>query len=319
MGSSTGPSLLLVERTALWAVLLLLAWGGASCATVDDDDDDSAAGDDDDTTAGDDDDTGDDDDIGDDDTSACSIGPAGEFQTQMNVDGVSRSYELVVPDSAVAAMQGGRVPVLIGLHGAGDTGSNFIHATQLTATASSNGFVLLGPDGYNAGWFVQSNEGWPGADGNPDSLPNDIDFMLQMLDELKADYCIDSNALFAVGHSRGAGFTGLLATVSGQVTTALGPYESPFAAYAVNAGYDPYGGSLDFSTSSPKRPIWVIHGTGDSNVPYSYGEDFADDLDAAGWDATFTPVNGAGHTWLFQPGYSQDNQDLWDYFMANAY
>ena len=294
---------------APWAALLILTWGAASCtAVVGDDDDDSATGDD---------DTGDDDDVGDDDT-GCAIGPAGEFQEQMDVDGIYRSYILHVPDSATTAMQEGRVPVLIGLHGAGDSGSNFIHATQLTGTASSNGFIVLGPDGYNAGWFVQSNEGWPGSDGNPDSLSNDIAFMLLMLEDLEATYCIDTAAVYAVGHSRGAGFAGLLATVSGQATTALGPYESPFAAYGVNAGYDPFGGSLDLSASSPKRPIWVIHGTSDSNVPYSYGEEFATDLEAAGWDVTFTPVNGAGHNWLFQQSFGQTNQDLWDYFMDNA-
>jgi len=31
------------------------------------------------------------------------------------------------------------------LHGAGDTGSNFIHAAGLTNTADSEGFVLVGP------------------------------------------------------------------------------------------------------------------------------------------------------------------------------
>ena len=47
-------------------------------------------------------------------------------------------------------------------------------------------------------------------------------------------------------------------------------------------------------------------------VPYSYGAGFYNDLDAAGWDATFTEVSGGGHTWLF------DNQDMWDYFVDNA-
>jgi poly(3-hydroxybutyrate) depolymerase len=241
----------------------------------------------------------------------------GTYRETVTVDGMTRSYVIVVPETAVAAMPSGRVPFLIGLHGAGDTGENFINATGLTALAAANAFVVVGPDGYNRGWFVERAEGWPGTDGNDTSLQNDIDYMFELIDIGYSTYGIDRNRIYVTGHSRGAGMTGLLAIGSGHFTTTRGTYESPFAAYVVNAGYDATGGGITMSVSRPKRPIWVIHGTADSTVPYSAGESFATALTAAGWDCTWTSVAGAGHTWLFQSSMGQTNQDLWDYFAAN--
>jgi len=241
----------------------------------------------------------------------------GTYSESITVEVMNRSVVIVVPETAVAAMATGRVPLLIGLHGAGDTGNNFITATGLTALAAANAFVIAGPDGYNRGWFVERAEGWPGTDGNDTSLQNDIDFMFAIIDLAYSTYGIDRNRIYVTGHSRGAGMTGLLAIGSGHFTTTRGTYESPFAAYVVNAGYDATGGGITMSVSRPKRPIWVIHGSADTVVPYSYGESFATALTAAGWDCTWTSVTGAGHTWLFQPSMGQSNQDLWDYFAAN--
>jgi len=232
------------------------------------------------------------------------------------VDGVSRSWIMYVPVSAVTAMASGPVPLLIALHGAGDNGSNFIVATGLTATADANGFVVAGPNGYNAGWFVQTEEGWPGTDGYSSSMQNDTDLMFEIIDVAQASYGVDASHVYAVGHSRGAGFTGLLAMLSGQFTTSSGPYTTPFAAYGVNAGYDAAGGTVSPSVSTPRRPVWVIHGTSDSVVPHSYGQGFADALDSAGWDVTWTSVSGGPHTWLWQPAYGHSNQDLWDFLSA---
>jgi predicted esterase len=88
----------------------------------------------------------------------------------------------------------------------------------------------------------------------------------------------------------------MLATLSGQAQTSLGDY---VAAYGINAGYDPFAGALDLSQSDPKRPIWLIHGTADEGVPYSYGEAFAEDLETEGWEVTFNTTQRAPHNWLW--------------------
>jgi poly(3-hydroxybutyrate) depolymerase len=212
-------------------------------------------------------------------------------------------------------MAEGPVPVLVALHGAGDTGRNFIRATGLTGTADALGFVVVGPDAYRGGWYLQEDEGWPGADGSSMSLQNDLELLLTALGELDAGYRVDEARVFAAGHSRGAGFTALLAVLSSQIEIASGTWVSPFSGYGINAGYDPSGGHFDMRAARPRAPVWVIHGTADTNVPYSYGEALAQAFGAAGWDVTFTPVEGAGHTWLWRSSYGQTNEDLMAFFL----
>jgi len=293
---------------ALWAGLLCL---GAGCGS-DEGDGDGDAG----TDAGP--DSGGDVDTDTSDDPPDELGPAGRFTETIDVDGVERTYVLYVPESAVDAMGEEPVPILFAFHGAGDTGDSFIAATGLEGTASNNAFVLVGPEGYNHGWFVQSDEGWPGADGYETSLENDLQLVLDVIEATNASYWLDRDMIYSVGHSRGAGFTGLLAILSGTYPISSGTWESPCAAYGVNAGYDATGGNVDPAGAEPKRPVWIIHGTNDSVVPYSYGEDFYTALDTAGWDVTFTPVDGAGHTWLWSSMWGQTDQDLWDWFAANA-
>lgn len=82
------------------------------------------------------------------------IGPPGQFTRNVVLEGVSRNFQLYVPQSAVNAMASGPAPLLVALHGAGDNGGNFIAATGLTGAADANAFVLAGPEGFNKGWFV---------------------------------------------------------------------------------------------------------------------------------------------------------------------
>jgi len=255
-------------------------------------------------------------DAGSDTATPVEIGEPGQFTRSIDVDGVTRTFQLYVPQTAVDAMATGAVPMLFAFHGAGGNGANFIAATDLTSTASANAFVLVGPEGFNAGWFVQGQEGWPATDGNETSMQNDAELTLRIMEEVGLDYWINTGRVYAVGHSRGAAFVGLMAMLSGGMSIASGLWETPFAAYGINAGYDGTGGQISLSMASPKRPLWVIHGTSDGVVPYSYGADFATALDDAGWEVTFTAVAGATHAWLWRPQYGQSNQDLWDFLCA---
>ncbi|MBN1335289.1 MAG: hypothetical protein JXB39_04965 [Deltaproteobacteria bacterium] len=244
------------------------------------------------------------------------IGPSGDFERDLDVGGVTRDYRLYVPETATAAMAEGPVPLLVGLHGAGDEGDHFVSATRLTELAEENGFVLAGPDGFNRGWFVSEEEGWNERDGYPTSLQNDLLFLETIVDTVHAEYRLDVGRVYAVGHSRGAGMAGLLAILAGQYDHAEGPFMSPFAALGVNAGYDATGGAIDAAGADPKSAVWVIHGDDDGVVPPHYGEELAETLSDAGFEVLYTEVAGAGHNWLWQSAYGQSNQDLWDWFQA---
>lgn len=47
--------------------------------------------------------------------------------------------------------------------------------------------------------------------GNPDSSADDLQFTLDIIDDLKASYVIDESRMYATGKSVGAGFVGVLA------------------------------------------------------------------------------------------------------------
>lgn len=250
------------------------------------------------------------------------IGPAGDFAKNVKIDSVARSYQLYVPASATTAMQNGNVPMLVGLHGAGDTANNFITATLLKQTADQNAFVLLGPNAFDGGgggaWFLHDNEGWPGPGTN--SLANDVSLVMQIIKDTSAAYRIDPKRIFACGFSRGAGFTGGWAIMSDNAQIASAAkimVESPFAAYGVSAGFDMFGGQIDASQSSPKRPLWIMHGTADQAVPFSMGQTLSTSLQSKGFMTTFTPIQNAPHGWMWRSQYGHSNQELWDWMMKN--
>jgi poly(3-hydroxybutyrate) depolymerase len=245
------------------------------------------------------------------------IGPPGRTDEAPNIDGVDRTYIRDVPPSAIAAMATGPVPLLIALHGAGDTSDHFYSSVGFPQLASKHAFVVAVPQGYRNGWFIQQSEGWPGDDGQTSGLQNDAHLMLQIIADTASLYFIDARRIYLVGFSRGAAMTGILAGGSNNPKVLGGKFSSPFAAYALTSGYDAFSGNVDFSLSGPKRPIWILHGDADRVVVFSSGQQFSDELTGAGWPVTFTEVTGAPHDWLWQARYGQTNEDLWNFFAMN--
>jgi poly(3-hydroxybutyrate) depolymerase len=247
------------------------------------------------------------------------IGPAGRFDQDVMVDDVDRTYILVVPGSAVAAMANGPVPLLIALHGAGDNAQNFMTALQLDKLAARHAFVLAVPDAWAGAWIAQGAS-WNSQDGQPNSLRNDFHLLQKIIADTGAAYSLDSKRFFAAGLSRGATFTGTVATASNNPAAFGNEFVSPFAAYGVCAGQN--AGALlwpgiDLAQSQPHRPVWIIHGDQDQVIPPSDGQQFADDLTGAGWPVTFTLVPGAPHDWLWRSPYGHTNDELWAYFLAH--
>lgn len=91
----------------------------------------------------------------------------------------------------------------------------------------------------------------------------DLQFVSDMIDDLKSKYAIDSNRIYAAGMSNGGGFVG---------TIACSEIGSWFAAFASVAGA--FYTDVDGHDCLPARPIipfMEIHGGLDKGVHYAGG------------------------------------------------
>ena len=254
-----------------------------------------------------------------------SGGAAGPRQAHVSVSGVQRSYFVYAPNNALPSATSEPVPLVIAFHGAGDSGGNFVTNVGLTKSADAKNYVLAAADAYagSAGvsaWLLSATQGWPGADSSSNSFGNDLQLITRIVQDLGTSYNIDKRKIYAAGFSRGAGFTVSMAMASNNASIFNGQWSSPFAAYAVSAGYDPLGSNFSIGAASPKRQIWFMHGTADAQVPFSFGRAAYDRLIAAGWPSSsrFTVVTNAPHYWLWSEAYGHSNGELIDWFYANT-
>lgn len=168
----------------------------------------------------------------------------------LTVDGVERTYLLYVPPDYEP---GTPWPVVIALHGRGDTGSGFAYRLDLNRVAREHGFIAAYPDGLNHEWnYAAGTRGWIGPD------TDDVGFLAALVDALAAEWSVDRARVYVAGFSNGGFMAQRLAC------------EAPdqYAAFAVvSAGYFP--GFEQWCATSLPAPILFIHGTADWVVPWT--------------------------------------------------
>lgn len=170
----------------------------------------------------------------------------GESEITVLSSGLERTAILHVPPSAA----GRRLPVLVGLHGAG--GKFFESYSGFSVLADSEGFIAVYPnpideqDGHTF-WNIDDHQ----AGGGPD----DVQFISDLLDYLESNLCIDTSRVYVAGVSNGGGMAARLAC----------QLSARFAAFASIAG-----GYESLPPCRPSNPVSVIevHGTADGVVPY---------------------------------------------------
>ena len=108
---------------------------------------------------------------------------------------------------------------------------------------------------------------WAGANYSTATVPQDLQFVWDLLADVRKDYCIDSSRIYATGLSNGGGFVGTLAcndTVGGE-----------FAAFAPASGAfytDATGVDDGCKPARSVTPIMEFHGGADNSVFYNGGE-----------------------------------------------
>jgi len=192
----------------------------------------------------------------------------------MSIEGSKpRKFHLYISSRYV---KGTSVPVLLGFHGIGGTGTTFNDQSQLRLFSEDMNFILVLPDGW--GSEVEAQNAWnagtccsPAANNSID----DVGFVRAILDLLSKNYSVDSSRIWAMGFSNGGMMSYRLACDLSEKITAI----------AVG------GGSLMVSSCTPPQPVSVIHlhGNLDATIPIDGGGYF----DVPPVIAAFKLVNSA--------------------------
>lgn len=167
----------------------------------------------------------------------------------VEVDGAPRSYRLFTPTSEDDDRP---MPLVLALHGAGNTPDSFAKSTMLDEAASADRFVVAYPEAerlvWNGGFCCTLGRGAPGAD---------MRFLDRLIDDVAAVRRIDTTRVYAVGVSAGGIMAYRLACdLAGRI-----------------AGVGAVAATMQIDDCQPSRPVSVValHGTGDQLVPYEGG------------------------------------------------
>ena len=212
------------------------------------------------------------------------------------LDGYEIPYVLYLPANYDEAKE---YPVLLLLHGAGERGSDnelqLFHAVDElyeTRQALMDDCIFLVPQCPLEEQWVD----WPWTNGNysVDEIPESkaLSTVIKLLGEILEQYAADTNRVYIMGISMG-GF---------GTWDALVRHEPIFAAGVPLCG----GGDPSKVDILKEIPIWCVHGTVDSAVPFAGTEEMYNTIVAAGGERiTFEPMDGMDH-------------NIWDYATTNG-
>ena len=176
-------------------------------------------------------------------------------EQKMYVAGQLRTYLLHIPAHYDTIRN---VPLVIVLHGHGESAENFENYTGMSDKADEAGFIAVYPQALG------DPSDWHTAIDGP-SRRDDIAFVRAIIDVLERKYRIDHRRIYAAGHSNGGIMAYRLASTLSDKLAAVG----------VTAGsigmVDERGDTLRIGR--PAHPISVIHfhGMADPSVPYHGG------------------------------------------------
>lgn len=167
----------------------------------------------------------------------------------------------------------GKRPLLIYLHGSGETGKDIAELKKNDPSVWSHDYIERQEYPFITVTPVTATHGW-----NPERLKILVEELLSNRDR----FAIDETRVYLTGYSMG-GF--------GTFETAEN-YPELFAAIAPVAG----GGNKEKAEQLKNIPIWAFHGDQDTAVPYSCSKETINAIENCGNEhARLTTYYGAGH------------------------
>jgi predicted peptidase len=209
-----------------------------------------------------------------------------QVEKKLETDKVKVNYLLFLPEGY--GKDDKQWPVLVFLHGAGESGSNLskvkVHGPpKLVEKKKDFPFIVVSPQAPDV------KTGWK------------TDVLNALLDEVLANYKCDPDRVYLTGLSMGGGGTWMWATANPQ----------RFAAIVPICGYrnDPKQ-----AAKLKDMPIWAFHGDKDNAVPLSKSEVMVKAINDAGGNAKLKVYPGVGHdSWT----ETYNNPELWTWLLEH--
>jgi len=161
---------------------------------------------------------------------------------------IYRTYRLYIPKSYEVTKSSSLV---VDLHGYTSNAEQEQAYSNFKSIADTANFLVVYPNGTKSGTSQFWNAGISPA------LVNDVAFISELIDHIKAQYTIDLNSVYACGMSNGGFMAHTLACALNYKIAAI--------ASVTGSMFIP-----QYNTCVPNRvvPVMQIHGTADNTVPY---------------------------------------------------
>jgi len=172
------------------------------------------------------------------------------------IDSTNRGYLLAPPASY---NNNTAYALVFAFHGGGSSGSSFRPTVGFEA-ATNNQAIFVYPDGLNGIWDLKNNG-------------SDAKLFDSILATVSANWCIDTNAVFALGFSYGGWAATQMASARPAVVRAIASMEG--------------GGPQGSSNTEPAVAAMIVHGKNDKDEPVSSGQHSRDH---------FVKINGCANT-----------------------
>lgn len=174
-----------------------------------------------------------------------------DLPSAVDVDGEERAFLLTVPESYAPRTP---VPLIVAFHGR--TNPNEQARSYYGLDRAADGYLIAYPAGVPAasGGFTWSN----GSD--PRGWVRDVALFDALVEELGAQYCIDLDRVYTVGHSLGAWIANSVACIRGDIVRASATV----------------GGDTAFTPCAGPAAALIIHNPDDALAPFSGAEALRD-------------------------------------------
>lgn len=217
----------------------------------------------------------------------------------ISVAGQKRNYLIHIPEKYTPD---DKVPLVIVLHGAFSTAQQIEEQSGFSDIADREGFLVGYPNGAFGlfGYFQHWNAGHCCGKAQSDDI-DDIGFLIDVINDIKDQFMIDSSRIYMVGFSNGGMLTYHFAAEHTNILAAAAP-----VAASIGGRASAKDSIWIIPKPNSKLPLIVFHAEDDINVPFYGGTS-----PKKGGDRKYVSVEKSIDFWIKNNGCKEINEMIY--------